>query len=46
MPAAVFNYMLAMRYKNNPEEVAGLVVTSTLFAFVTLPFLLAFVLKL
>ena len=46
MPAAVFNYMLAMRYKNNPEEVAGLVVTSTLFAFATLPFLLAFVLKL
>jgi predicted permease len=46
MPAAVFNYALAMRYKNSPEEVAGLVVTSTLFAFVTLPFLLAFVLKL
>ena len=46
MPAAVFNYMLAMRYKNNPEEVAGLVVTSTLFTFITLPFLLAFVLKL
>ena len=46
MPAAVFNYMLAMRYKNNPEEVAGLVVTSTLFTFAILPFLLAFVLKL
>jgi malate permease and related proteins len=46
MPAAVFNYALAMRYNNNPVEVAGLVVTSTLFAFATLPFLLAFVLKL
>jgi hypothetical protein len=46
MPAAVFNYMLAMRYNTNPDEVAGLVVTSTLFSFATLPFLLAFVLKL
>jgi malate permease and related proteins len=45
MPAAVFNYALATRYNNNPVEVAGLVVTSTLFAFATLPFLLAFVLK-
>ncbi len=46
MPAALFNYMLAMRYKNSPEEVAGLVVTSTLFSFATLPLLLAFVLYL
>ena len=46
MPAAVFNYMLAMRYENNPEEVAGLVVTSTLFSFATLPLLLAFILSL
>ena len=46
MPAAVFNYMLAMRYKNSPEDVAGLVVTSTLFSFATLPLLLAFVLYL
>ncbi|MEE2746839.1 MAG: AEC family transporter [Pseudomonadota bacterium] len=46
MPAAVFNYMLAMKYQNNPGEVAGLVVTSTIFSFVTLPFLVAFVLSL
>ena len=46
MPAAVFNYMLAMRYENSPEEVAGLVVTSTLFSFATLPLLLAFILSL
>ena len=46
MPAAVFNYMLAMRYQNNPEEVAGLVVTSTVVSFATLPLLLAFVLSL
>lgn len=46
MPAAVFNYMLAMRYKNSPEEVAGLVVTSTLLSFATLPLLLVFILRL
>ena len=46
MPAAVFNYMLAMRYKNSPDEVAGLVITSTLFSFATLPFLLIFILNL
>ena len=46
MPAAVFNYLLAMRYKNNPEEVAGLVVTSTVISFATLPILLAFILSL
>jgi predicted permease len=46
MPAAVFNYMLAMRYENSPEEVAGLVITSTLFSFATLPLLLAFILSL
>jgi hypothetical protein len=46
MPAAVFNYMLAIRYKNSPEEVAGLVVTSTLFTFAILPVLVAFVLTL
>jgi predicted permease len=46
MPAAVFNYMLAMKYENNPEEVAGLVITSTIFGFAMLPLLLAFVLSL
>ena len=45
MPAALFNYMLAMRYDNNPDEVAGLVVTSTLLSFATLPLLLAFILR-
>ncbi len=44
MPAAVFNYMLAARYGNNPDEVAGVIVTSTLFSFLTLPFLLSFLL--
>jgi len=44
MPAAVFNYMLALRYDNAPPEVAGMIITSTLFSFLTLPALLLFVL--
>lgn len=41
MPVAVFNYLLALRYNRHPQEVAAMVVVSTLIAFVTLPFLLA-----
>jgi malate permease and related proteins len=41
MPIAVFNYLLALRYKREPEEVAAMIVISTLIAFVGLPFLLA-----
>lgn len=41
MPVAVFNYLLALRYNRHPQEVAAMVVISTLIAFVTLPFLLA-----
>lgn len=40
MPIAVFNYLLALRYNRNPEEVAAMVLVSTLLAFVGLPFLL------
>lgn len=40
MPAAVFNYILAFKYQRSPEAVAGLVVASTLFSFVSLPLLL------
>ena len=43
MPVAVFNFLFAERYNNQPEEVAGMVVISTLMSFATLPFLLAFV---
>lgn len=42
MPAAVLNYLLALRYDREPTEVAGIVVTSTALSFVSLPFLLAF----
>lgn len=40
MPVAVFNYLLALRYKHNPEEVAAMVLVSTVIAFIGLPFLL------
>lgn len=44
MPVAVFNYLLALRYRREPGEVAGMVVLSTLLAFVLLPFIVSFVL--
>lgn len=40
MPIAVFNYLFALRYDRNPQEVAAMVLVSTLVAFVGLPFLL------
>lgn len=40
MPAAVFNYMLALRYDRSPQRVAGLVVVSTVLSFVSLPLLM------
>lgn len=45
MPTAVFNYLFAVRYDNRPTEVAGIVVVSTVLSFITLPFLLAYVLS-
>ena len=44
MPVAVFNYLFAQRYNNQPEEVAGMVVLSTALSFATLPALLWFLL--
>lgn len=44
MPIAVFNYLLALRYNRQPEEVAAMVLVSTLIAFAGLPFLLAVIL--
>ncbi len=37
MPSAVYNYMFAERFGNQPEEVAGVVVVSTLMAIPLLP---------
>ena len=40
MPAAVFNYLFAQLHSNRPEEVAGVVMISTLMSFLSLPLLL------
>ena len=40
MPAAVLNYLFALRYDTSPEEIAGLVLVSTALSFLTLPLLL------
>ena len=41
MPVAVYNYMFAARYNNRPEDVAGLVVVSTLLSLGALPLFLS-----
>lgn len=40
MPVAVYNYLFAQMYDNEPEEVASLVVVSTLLSMITTPALL------
>jgi malate permease and related proteins len=40
MPVAVFNYLWALRYDNSPEEVAAMVLGSTILAFLAMPLLL------
>jgi len=42
MPVAVYNYLFAQMYNNEPEDVASLVVVSTVFSVFTTPLLLAF----
>ena len=44
MPVAVFNYLFALHYGRSAGEVAGMVVLSTLLAFLLLPFIVSFVL--
>lgn len=41
MPAAVFNFLFARYYGRDAEQVAGMVVVSTLMVFVCLPLILA-----
>lgn len=41
MPVAVFSYLLAARYNRSPEEVASMVMISTLMAMITIPILLS-----
>jgi predicted permease len=45
MPVAVFNALLAERYRRAPDEIAGAVVISTILSFVTLPLLLWYLLS-
>jgi predicted permease len=40
MPAAVLNYLFAVRYGNDPQDVAGIVVISTVMSVVALPLFL------
>jgi malate permease and related proteins len=44
MPVAVYNYLFAVKFDQEPEEVAGMIVISTALSFLTLPALLWFVL--
>lgn len=44
MPAAVFNYLLALKFDRDPNAVAGVVVASTVMALVAVPLLLALLL--
>ena len=41
MPVAVFNYLMAVRANRSPEQVANLVMCSTVLSFVWLPVVLA-----
>jgi len=45
MPAAVFNYVMAQRYRRSPDDVANIVVLSSLIVFAVLPLLLGMLLK-
>jgi len=44
MPVAVFNYLFAKLYDRAAEDVAGMVVVSTILSFATLPLLLLLIL--
>jgi predicted permease len=45
MPVAVFSYLFAQFYQRRPEDVAAMVIISTLLSFGTLPFLIYYVLS-
>lgn len=44
MPVAVFNYLFSIRYGRSPEDIAGLVIVSTLLSLIVLPVLLLWLL--
>ena len=45
MPSAMFSYLFAARYGRAPDDVAGIVLLSTAFSVLTLPFVVAYVLS-
>ena len=45
MPAAVFTYLFAARYNRSPEDIAGIVLSSSVLSALTLPLLVAYVLS-
>ena len=44
MPAAVFSYLFAARYERDADDIAGIVLVSTLLGAVTLPLLVSYAL--
>ena len=44
MPAAVFSYLFAARYERDADDIAGIVLVSTLLGAVLLPFLVSYAL--
>jgi predicted permease len=45
MPAAIFNYLFAARYDRHPDDIAGVVLMSTLVSALTLPLLVGYALE-
>lgn len=43
MPVAVFNYLFAVQYDRNPQQMAGMVMVSTLLSFVLIPLIYLYV---
>ncbi len=44
MPVAIFNYVFALKYRREPEEIAAAIILSTVVSFATMPLLLLLVL--
>jgi len=44
MPVAIFNYVFALRYEREPQDVAAAIIVSTVISFATMPFLLILIL--
>jgi predicted permease len=45
MPPAIFNFVLAEKYKQNSQAVASIILAGTLISVVTLPLIVAYLLR-